>query len=60
MEKSKRVPSAAPQGNRKPVVLKVAITPSVKVAGGMPGAKGGRKPRNKAALLLEVKRLKGM
>jgi hypothetical protein len=58
VEKSKRVPSAAPQGNRKPVVRKVSIAPSTKVAGGL-AAKGARKPRNKKALLTEVERLKG-
>ena len=60
VEKSNRVPSAAPQGNRKPVVRKISIAPSVKVAAGMPGAKGVRKPRNKKALLMEVEQLKEM
>jgi hypothetical protein len=55
--RSKRVPSAAPQGNRKPVVRKVAITPSVKVAAGLPGTKA-RKPRNKTPLVAEVEKLK--
>ncbi len=38
---------------------KVSIAPSVKVTAGMPGVKV-RKPRNKAALVLEVERLKGL
>ncbi len=59
VEKSKRVPSAGPQGNRKPVVRKVSIAPSVKVVAGMPGVKA-RKPRNKTPLVLEVERLKGL
>ncbi len=54
--KSKRVPSAGPQGNRKPVVRKVSIAP-VKLAGGLPGSKG-RKPRNKTPLVAEIEKLK--
>ena len=54
---SKRVPSAAPQGNRKPMVRKVSIAPSAKAAASMPGVKG-RKPRNKTPLVAEVERLK--
>ncbi len=54
--KSKRVPSAAPQGNRKPVVRKVSIAP-VRLAGGLPGSKG-RKPRNKTPLVAEIEKLK--
>ncbi len=60
VEKSKRVTSVEPQGNRKPVARKASIDPNVKVAAGMPGAKGVRKPRNKKALLMEVEQLKGM
>ncbi len=54
---SKRVPSAAPQGNRKPMVRKVSIAPSAKAAASMPGVKG-RKPRNKTPLVAEIERLK--
>ncbi len=54
---SKRVPSAAPQGNRKPMVRKVSIAPSAKAAASMPGVKG-RKPRNKTPRVAEVERLK--
>jgi hypothetical protein len=55
--RAKRVPSAAPQGNRKPVVLKVPIAPAVKVAAGLPGTKA-RKSRNKVALVAEIEKLK--
>ncbi len=54
---AKRIPSAAPQGNRKPVVRKVSIAPSASAAASMPGVKG-RKPRNKTPLVAEVERLK--
>jgi hypothetical protein len=52
----KRVPSAAPQGNRKPVVLKVPIAP-VNLVAGLPGAKA-RKGRNKTPLVAEIEKLK--
>ncbi len=58
VEKSKRVPSAAPQGKRKPVVRKVAIAASASAAASMPGVKGARKSRNKTPLVAEVERLK--
>jgi hypothetical protein len=54
---AKRIPSAAPQGNRKPVVRKVSIAPSPSAAASMPGVKG-RKPRNKTPLVAEVEKLK--
>ncbi len=53
--KSQRVPSAGPQGNRKPVVRKVSIAPIVKEKA-MPTK--ARKPRNKTPLVAEVEKLK--
>ncbi len=55
--RAKRAPTAAPQGNRKPEVLKVTNAPAAKVAAGHPGTKT-RKSRNKAPLVTEVERLK--
>ncbi len=55
---AKRVPSAPPQGNRKPVVRKVSIAPSAKAAASMPGVKARKPPRNKKPLVAEIERLK--
>ncbi len=55
--KSKRVPSAGPQGNRKPVVRKVSIAP-VKLAGGLLGSKV-RMPRYNTPLTTVVDKLMG-
>ena len=54
----KRVPSAAPQRNRKPLVRKVSIAPSAAAAASMPGVKAARKSSNKTPLVAEVERLK--
>ncbi len=53
-----KVPSAAPQGNRKPVVRKVSIAP-VNLAAGLPGAKArGSRNKSKTPLVAEIEKLK--